>query len=473
MRSPRPLRLVPAPAEAVLRFDADAPAPLGLDHSGILGRLKEQRQADEAAVAQWAKHVTDLWQLDETAPSLAALEAWLPECPDEAVAEANARLEPLAGQPGRWRLYPAGLRADYQLDDATVTVTVRPADVLAAWQADAEAGGELPPPLNPLIRAWHERPLPDEASRRTTGRIVPARLAQVSPEWADANDGRAHLFSLAGSDPSPEGQILLPGFSDPSTPSPSLPLELYDLGAASEAERRGPAAPLALRLFWESVFLVKQRSRDGRPRAIPIALRDLLASLYEGRQPKPNEYWPRLMAACEALDSDAARLTIKDPDTGRWERRRIVSVGGVPRGPGALDDTVRIVVDLPGGFANGPQVSDNLRFWGTRSALAYRLLLNLAWHWHHPGRTLVPASGGGHWLRSYDHARYEPLTDDQLVRLSYGPEGSARGRWRDRLEKALAVVAALEQNGDLQVAWEGRRERLILPPPPGAGRERH
>ena len=60
----------------------------------------------------------------------------------------------------------------------------------------------------------------------------------------------------------------------------------------------------------------------------------------------------------------------------------MVSVGGIPRGPGCSRRVVRIIVDLPPGSGNGPQVSDNLRLWGVRSAPAYRLLINLAYQWH-------------------------------------------------------------------------------------------
>ena len=76
----------------------------------------------------------------------------------------------------------------------------------------------------------------------------------------------------------------------------------------------------------------------------------LLDRLYPGpRKPRPNEYWPRLMRAVEALDTMDARIPWHDPETGRSGLRRVVSVGDIPRGPGALDDVVRMVVDLPPG----------------------------------------------------------------------------------------------------------------------------
>ena len=69
-----------------------------------------------------------------------------------------------------------------------------------------------------------------------------------------------------------------------------------------------------------------------------ITLRELLERLYPGRRPSPAEYWPRLMAAVEALDLMDARIPWEDPVTGLGGLRRVVSIGDIPRGPGALDE---------------------------------------------------------------------------------------------------------------------------------------
>ena len=65
---------------------------------------------------------------------------------------------------------------------------------------------------------------------------------------------------------------------------------------------------------------------------------------------------------------------------------------------------LRIIVDLPSGSGNGPQVSDNLRHWGVKSAPAYRLLINLAYQWHNPGVTVIPMGKGKarHWVQVHD-----------------------------------------------------------------------
>ena len=114
----------------------------------------------------------------------------------------------------------------------------------------------------------------------------------------------------------------------------------------TEAER-GRGAPQALRLWVESILAVGLTDRANPwPTVLEIPLRELLAKLYPGkRRPKPNEYWPRIMQAVEILDS--TRIPWEDPETGKGGLQRIVNILSIPRGPGKLDDAVRIIVDLP------------------------------------------------------------------------------------------------------------------------------
>ena len=177
-----------------------------------------------------------------------------------------------------------------------------------------------------------------------------------------------------------------------------------------------------------------------------------------------TEYWPRIMQAVHALDSDEARIPILDPDTGRHEMRRIVSVGGIPRGAGHLDDNIRIIVDLPRGSEHGPQVSQNLGKWGLKSAPGYRLLLNLAYAWHDVGRTLTPVGKGKdrRWVRSYDPSRYEKFTDNYLIDLAFPT--SARAHRKLLAQDMRKAVTALVEAGEIQVV-DGK----LLPPKTPAG----
>ena len=306
-------------------------------------------------------------------------------------------------------------------------------------------------PLAPLLRAWHKRPTPAEPERRPS-RIFASQLAMV-----DSSDRRAgRLFSHAAHTDPVNNQMVLPGFGQTERQHvPCLPIELYDLGVSVDGPGRG--APLALRLWIESVLSVPEGRRDGlgNPTALNIPLRELLSWLYPQRRPSPAEYWPRLMAAAEALDS--CRIPWHDPNTGKGGLQRVVSVGSIPRGPQALDDDVRIIVDLPPGTGNGPLIDNSIRRWGVKSAPAYRLLLNLAYAWHEPGRTHFPTGPRNrrYWTRVTDPDRYPELSDDELIRLAYPP-----GRERTNLRADVRrLVKMLEEANELRVV-DGR----ILPP---------
>ena len=325
----------------------------------------------------------------------------------------------------------------------------------AAHMLAAAIKAKLPNPLGTLVSAWARR-LEATAPNFRPDRILPARLAMAKP--SDRRAGR--LFSLAAH--SPDGRQVLPGFGlDAPAPDIALPLALYELGAGP-AEARGRGAPLALRLFVESVLAIGQDARaSNQPVPLEVPLRDLLARLYPQGRPSPARYWPRLVAAAEALDAWEARIPWQDPDTGRSGLRRVVSVGDIPRGPDALDDVVRILVDLPPGSEVGPVVSPSLALWGTRNAAAYRLLLNLAYRWWEPGRTRVPVGGRRqYWVQVSDPTRYEPIGDDALVRLTF-PTSTRKNR-RALLAEARNVLQQLAQAGELRVVDSGGRR--VLPP---------
>ena len=165
------------------------------------------------------------------------------------------------------------------------------------------------------------------------------------------------------------------------------------------------------------------------------------------------------MRAVEALDAMDARIPWVDPTTGRGGLRRVVSVGDIPRGPGALDDVVRMVVDLPPGSGTGPEVSPTLGEWGARSAPAYNALLNLAYRWFDPGVTRHPVNGGSHWLQAQDPERYPELSDADVVAVTRPL--STRAARRNLAVEGWETLRELEAAGELRI--EGRR---VLPPKP-------
>lgn len=340
------------------------------------------------------------------------------------------------------------------------------ADLVEVWRhnhASGQGGDEFP--LSPVVRTFLEEPRVVSPDMRETGRILPAKLAMVPP--GDSRGGG--LFSWAAHvQGKGREQLFMPGFEREDTVAPVLPLMLYDLGGSDEpGGRSSPGAPLALRLFVESILAVHlgDRTGDGLV-AMDVPLRVMLSWLYtSGRRPRPSEYWPRLMRAAEVLDSREAKVPWFDRKTGKGGYRRIVSIGGIPRGPNSLDDDVRIIVDLPPGSDTGPQVSDRLRYYGARSAVAYRMLLHFAYRWHHPGRTIVPAPGRNRgrnrnrWVRVYEPSRYDHLTDDELVQMAF-PLSTTRNR-RELLRQARRWLRVLQEDGEVQVV-DGK----VLPPPP-------
>ena len=338
-------------------------------------------------------------------------------------------------------------------------------------------------PLEILYLAWRDRPIVVEPSTRITGRIIPSRLAQVAPGDRQAGKLFAPAAHVAQGTPEPSvtpaqmgfsglpqqeinrQQFVLPGFKESTAIGPCLPLALYDLGDAP-ATSRGPAAPLPLRLFVEAVLAVPMDSRDSdNPVAMRVTLRQMLEWLYPSpRKPRPNEYWPRLMAAFEALESPEARIAWYDPETGHGGLRRIVNISDIPRGAAKLDDLISVIVDLPPGSGNGPQVSDNLRQWGIKSAAGYRALLNLAYRWFEPGRTHYPVGRGRRrfWAQANDPDRYPALTENELIALCFPT--STRSARRNLVSDARKVIRQLEQAGELRVVEAKGSGMKILPP---------
>ena len=379
-------------------------------------------------------------------PTTRQLAAWLnsAECPDEPFITACERLAALLGQQV---MPPLELR-----DGVIVTeqVAISISDLWDEFRRSIDSGRQVDWPLAPLVNAWQQRPRPVEPNRRLTGRVIPGRLAMAE----QSNNPRMLFSPAAHAEYGPDGkQLVLPGFGDEHTPSPSpaLPLALYDLGVGPTISR-GRAAPLALRMFVESVLSVPMHERErGQPVAMSVSLREFLQWLYPTRTPTPAEYWPKLMKAIEALDSWDARIPLYDPQTQRSDLRRVVSVSGIPREPGALDESVRIIVDLPPGSGNGPQVSDRLRIWGLTSGPAYRLLINLAYQWHRPGTTIIPVRKRNprHWVQVNDPSRYPYIKDDDLVALTF-PSSAVQNR-RVLLQRTKAVVAQLHEAGELRI----------------------
>lgn len=408
---------------------------------------------------------------DDAIPSEADLCAWHEECPPADVAAAAERLAALypdlrapvwaiVGRAITGSEVPA-LAAHWRGDRGALEFA-RLVAVHARWRA-GEPGAGRPHPITPLVAAWQRRPVPVRANVQTARpRIIPAQIAMFD---APEDDARGRLFSA----PRPRGEpAQLPMFEAGVVGgeyiAPALPLALYELGIGRGTS--GTGASPALRLWVESILAAPLRARHvwgdiGRPLALgEWTVRYMLGRLYPGRRPKPKEWRPVIDEIQRLLASRDAAI--------RWDDGVLRSAVLITSFPEHLDDPIRILVDLPPGAVYGPQVSDRLHLYGPKRGRHYRALLNLAYWWHEPGRTLIPAGRGGHWLRASDPKRYRELSDAELVHLVFPT--STRAARRKLVHEAHRVIADLAGDGELRIVG-----RKVLPPlddggPEGEGR---
>ena len=307
-----------------------------------------------------------------------------------------------------------------------------------------------------LLALVVEERVPNCARNRHDQRIMPSRIA-LSPE-GDPRGERQLFLSPAAVARSTNSLPTLPGMGyGQEMGQPHLPLPLYRLGMDSQ---HGGGAPVALRLWVEGILGAQ---RSGMTRDIySMTWGDLLRALWPNSHPRPAENLRKLEQAAGALNSPEAMVPWEDPKTGKGGRRLVVSLLDLPRDETRLEDMVTIAVHLPPGAGPGPTLPAVLGAWGARSAYAYAGLINLAFAWFNPGRTVVPAPGkrSGHWLQVNDPKRYPDLTDQDLLDL-FVPVGGRNVTRRNALGRVRNTINQLRTAGLLRVS-----ERKLLPPAP-------
>ena len=256
-------------------------------------------------------------------------------------------------------------------------------------------------------------------------------------------------FSPAAHAP-PDGQGFLPGFGE-EVVTPALPLVLYELGV-NDPQNPGAGAPVALRIFVESILAMPLGQQCAE---LSIPARTMIARLYPHRPPTAKE-WD---AAIET-----ARAALASPEAGiQWNGKRQWAVW-LHTIPTTLDGDIGIRVNLPEGSDTGPQVSKRLHLYGPKQGRHYRALLNLAYWWHEPGRTLIPAGKGkSHWLQVDDPKRYRKLSDAEIVNIVF-PKSASKRR-RNLLSRAARTIADLRDDGELRIV-AGKLLPPLKPPPP-------
>ncbi len=260
----------------------------------------------------------------------------------------------------------------------------------------------------------------------------------------------------------PSPLAVLPGFGQERELRQSWPLELWDsLAAARESTTR--RAPFALCLFLEGILGVNMADW-GELKTVTMPLRELLSYLFPNpaRQPRPAEYLPGLTEAAEVLD----RAWIPVMRTDGVYAQRVVQVGHIPLGRGALNREVTLRVDLPPSpveKVQGASVNRRLLRQLAASRTQHRCYINLSYLLHDPGTTLKPTRkgwSGVRWSRKVED--YPLLTRGGIVNLCHPRHGNAPNH-RYRLVRSRETLQQLEARGVIHLHAEGRHNLRILP----------
>ena len=475
--------------------------------------------AIEARIA-WANNHNLEACPEDIIPTPEKIAAWLPNCREEARSKANAllaqvvetdlvnphwsgegrwaSLSRLAERPDRTVLVAAGFVATGPKDEMALTLRgIELPAVHEAWQAIPEGKRPRDHPLAPLVEAWQgEQPI--EVKRDTKNNaIMPAPLAIVR----DLQSEQGELFGISLT--SKPGFHVADGWLPTMEPEvkeavESLPLILFDAaGGTSMAPGRG--APLALRLWVESILSVPCPGRLSRTSRVTCTLEELIRQLWPNGWTGPGRDAPKLERAFSQLQQAYVPW-----EGGRW---LAVAVRNRPDYHN-LKSSVVFDVSLPPGSGHGPMVHrPTLRKYGVKSAAAYRLALGLAYLWNkyltHKGKRLPPtvpvvernpagvvvdvhgrplqrsgrpvthwsdprAARTGNYERNLEMERLPWLTPDQLLSLG-SPYCQAGGRplsgagRRKALERVRQAADEMGKAGDVAIEKKDRRIRLAPP----------
>ncbi|MDE0204897.1 MAG: hypothetical protein OXP66_02550 [Candidatus Tectomicrobia bacterium] len=363
----------------------------------------------------------------------------------------------------RWLLTPPPKKSERVVGALGIYVE----NMHTLWLIASQHDSALLHPLAPLVDAWQQ--LAPERGQITDKdvQIMPRSVAMVEP---NAPSYYLPRFGPAAHQAS-DGQLLM-GFAVEGERGPTLPANIWTMGL-QHVDKRGAVVPLPLRIWIAAVMHVPLAQRQGyhaiellETDGSPLTLRRFLGWIYPGaRQPRPNEYWPRILAARDALHDPRAEVPYADEHGNLWGRQ-VVRLDTPYMRPG-LDDPWPTLVHLPPGDGHGPGYRfDRVQYWMTNNAAAMRALINLGYRWHIEGKRLMPAGGNAakatHWLQRRNPKLYDRLTDADKLAICF-PAGTGRARRDMRLNDAEEVLEKLVKAGDAVVA-DGR---LLPPPAPG------
>lgn len=314
---------------------------------------------------------------------------------------------------------------------------------------DALGIDEIPCPVTTIIQGYMTTfPPPHTAPVEKQGSLLPSMLAQ------NDNDSRYGMRC------SIDGSFVLPGLHARGIERRQggiLPIELFRINQ-SLVDKGGPAAPLAQRLFVVALALA--------PLDIPssgIVFERAATAVFQMLYPvgqRRHKRWLMLLWDClEQLDK-YGWMPFISPDTGRKSMLRPVTINLSPMQ--SVMDPVAFLVRLPSS-QSGPIVSPRLLEYGQNRRQAFNAMLQLAYHWHAPGRTVIK-SRGGRWTRAYAWDRYEPYGRDDIIHLT-APITTRRNRRRAYAD-GMATLMWLVEQGEIDIIEVGRHEHKIRPKSP-------
>ena len=257
----------------------------------------------------------------------------------------------------------------------------------AEWEAKSKRDPEVKHPLASLIEAWFKLPRRVEPVRKPTG---------IAPRFASIRDRRHKpiLLEQLPDLPGPQGNLTayLPGLEPrPQRMIAAPELHLFDF-AGGTSMKKGRAAPISLRLFFELLMSVPLEARDFDCR-LEVSLRDLRDWFYppveradgESRSSyKPSKHLPLIHRGIHEVHNlyvEATPKGAKAPEA--WHP--IVARSRPLRD---LNSQARFLIDLPPGSTRGALIDRRVaRVLGLKSALHYRAYISLCYFWDYYGHT--------------------------------------------------------------------------------------
>ena len=255
------------------------------------------------------------------------------------------------------------------------------------WHELHKTQPDLKHPVAALIEAWFKRP----------PKIAPVRKRNgIAPRFAVVRDIRQDptIFGQLPDLPGPHDRMTtyLPAFKPHKQRFIAAPvLHLYDK-VGGQSQKRGRAAPIDLRLFFELLMAVPLEEREHR-RNLDLTLRDLRDWFYpaverpDGRissSYQPSKHLHLIQRGIRAVHNlGVEAIPAGDTVPVLWQP---VTARAIPTGD--LNSRARFEIVLPPGSSHGALVDRQvLRTLGLSSAIKYRAYISLCYFWDYYGQT--------------------------------------------------------------------------------------